>query len=316
MSEEHVAACREASRQLVRELGFLQDWYEPARLTHGQCHIMIELTQRGLLGISELAELLQLDKSVVSRAVKQLRERDLIAVTEHATDRRQKPLCLTDSGQALVAGIHASAGSQVAAALDLLRPEQVSTVVAGLSLYTQALRRLRSCRGLQVRPITGADNPGVARLIRVVMPEFGADGPGFAIHDPEVEDMAGSYTGPGSGYLVVERDGQVLGGAGFGPLAGGPSDTCELRKMYFLPEIRGLGLGQQLLREVLGKAREAGYARCYLETLGSMARARRLYQAFGFQRLPGPLGSTGHYGCNAWYALDLSGWRPNSSPNP
>ncbi|HZX71850.1 MAG TPA: GNAT family N-acetyltransferase, partial [Rhodanobacter sp.] len=34
-----------------------------------------------------------------------------------------------------------------------------------------------------IRPITPADNPVMAAIIRAVMPEFGADGPGFAIHD-------------------------------------------------------------------------------------------------------------------------------------
>jgi len=36
-----------------------------------------------------------------------------------------------------------------------------------------------------------------------------------------------------------------------------------------------------------------------------MGEARRLYGAAGFRPLTGPMGSTGHNSCNAWYALDL-----------
>ena len=49
-----------------------------------------------------------------------------------------------------------------------------------------------------IRPIRPADDASVAAIIRAVMPEFGADGPGFAIHDPEVDHMSDAYARPGS----------------------------------------------------------------------------------------------------------------------
>ena len=36
-----------------------------------------------------------------------------------------------------------------------------------------------------------------------------------------------------------------------------------------------------------------------------MSAAQRLYERMGFARLAGPMGATGHHGCNRWYALDL-----------
>jgi putative acetyltransferase len=56
---------------------------------------------------------------------------------------------------------------------------------------------------------------------------------------------------------------------------------------------------------VLDAAFDAGYTRCYLETMATMQRARALYESFGFERLPKPQGATGHFGCDAWYAKDL-----------
>jgi len=161
---------------------------------------------------------------------------------------------------------------------------------------------------LRIRPIEPGDDPAVASIIRAVMPEFGARGPGFAIDDPEVDFMSRAYGRPGAAYFVVEREdtGRVVGGAGVAPLEGGDAVTCELRKMYFLPEARGLGLGERVLRRCLTVARALGYERCYLETLEGMKAARRLYERFGFERLPRPLGATGHFGCDAWYALDLT----------
>ena len=156
-----------------------------------------------------------------------------------------------------------------------------------------------------IRPIRAEDDPRMASIIRTVMPEFGATGCGFAISDPEVDWMSRAYAAPRSAYFVVERDGVVVGGGGVAPLDGGPEDTCELRKMYFLAEARGLGAGAAMMARCLGAARGFGFARCYLETLTGMDSAMKLYERSGFRRIGAPMGSTGHGGCNTFYLRDL-----------
>ena len=153
------------------------------------------------------------------------------------------------------------------------------------------------------RPIRAEDDAAMAAIIRTVMPEFGAIGSGFAIADPEVDWMSRAYAEPRHAYFVVERDGRVLGGCGVAPLIGGDAETCELRKMYFLPEARGVGAGTAMMGLCLDAARAAGFKRCYLETLAGMDAAMRLYERSGFQQIPEPMGATGHGGCNAFYLL-------------
>ncbi len=156
-----------------------------------------------------------------------------------------------------------------------------------------------------IRPILADDDAAMAAVIRTVMPEFGATGSGFAISDPEVDWMSRAYSAPRHAYFVLERDGRVLGGAGVAPLAGGDADVCELRKMYFLPEARGSGAGAAMMGRCLDAARGFGFTRCYLETLTGMDAAMRLYERSGFHRIDGPMGATGHGGCNRFYLLDL-----------
>lgn len=160
---------------------------------------------------------------------------------------------------------------------------------------------------LVLRPIEPRDRDAIAAIIRQVMTEHGASGAGFAIHDAEVDDMYGAYQGPRAAYFVIEDadGGRVLGGGGVAPLAGGPDDTCELKKMYFLPEARGRGAGRRLLERCLDAARERGFARCYLETLESMGAARALYERMGFRPRACALGATGHFGCDRFYELAL-----------
>ena len=160
--------------------------------------------------------------------------------------------------------------------------------------------------GVAIRPIRTADDPAMAAVIRTVMPTFGACGSGFAINDPEVDWMSRAYAEPRHAYFVLERDGAVLGGAGVAPLAGGDDDTCELRKMYFLREARGIGAGTAMMAQCLHAARDFGFRQCYLETLGGMDAAMRLYERSGFHRIDQPMGATGHGGCNAFYLLELA----------
>ena len=156
-----------------------------------------------------------------------------------------------------------------------------------------------------IRPIAADDDAAMAVIIRAVMPEFGANGCGFAINDPEVDWMSKAYDAPHHAYFVIEHGGEVLGGGGIAPLAGGDADTCELRKMYFLPQARGLGAGAAMMARCLDAARAAGFRRCYLETLTGMDAAMRLYERSGFRPIGQPMGTTGHGGCNTFYLRDL-----------
>ena len=159
--------------------------------------------------------------------------------------------------------------------------------------------------GFSIRPITTADDAAMAAIIRGVMPEFGATGDGFAIYDPEVDWMHRAYSQPRCAYFVVEREGRVVGGAGVAPLEGGDPGVCELRKMYFLPEARGIGAGAAMMARCLQAARELGFRQCYLETLTGMDSAMKLYERSGFRRISCSMGHTGHGGCNTFYLLEL-----------
>ncbi|MEL7247918.1 MAG: GNAT family N-acetyltransferase [Bacteroidota bacterium] len=156
-----------------------------------------------------------------------------------------------------------------------------------------------------IRPIQETDNPRVAQIIRQVMTEFSCVGSGFSIEDPEVDEMYQAYAGDRAAFYVIEHNGVVKGCGGFAQLEGGPADVCELKKMYFLTDLRGMGMGSLLVDHCLEQARASGFSTMYLETVERMVAANHLYQKKGFRLLPGPLGATGHGGCDAFYDRPL-----------
>jgi putative acetyltransferase len=307
VAQDVIRSFRHSSREVVRELDLLGGLYGRCGLTPLECQALLEVERTPGLGPGVLGERLKVDKAVVSRALRQLAARRLVSAKADARDGRKRALHLTAGGRRELERIHRAADGRVRASLDALPPADREVVLRGMELYARGLRlsRVRAAAQVRLRPIRPRDNAAVAAIIRGVMTEFGAVGPGYSINDPEVDAMARAYAPARHAFFVVEREGRVLGGAGIAPLEGGDPETCELRKMYVLPEGRGLGVGQMLLDRCLDAAREAGFRRCYLETLQRMEQARRLYERNGFRPLCSAQGRTGHTTCDTWYAREL-----------
>ncbi len=303
--ESTVSQIRQHSRQLVRELDIVKGVYLDTGYTFTQCHVLFELSLHKSLHLMELAEILLIDKSNTSRTVKKLVELGLVKVETVTSDNRQKIFSLTSKGEKVLRSTISLANKQVESALKNLNEKQQEMVIEGIQLYANALRKSRLQSNYTVRLIQKQDTAHVARLIRKIMTEFGAVGEGYSFDDPEVGDMYGSYRNKRSCYYVIARDNKVVGGGGIAPLTGGDKFTCELRKMFFLPATRGLGLGRRLLLLLMDEARKRDYKKCYLETLDRMWRANELYRKNSFQLLDNPIGKTGHSSCDRWYLLSL-----------
>ena len=156
-----------------------------------------------------------------------------------------------------------------------------------------------------IRPIQPADNPVIAKIIRDTLTEFGANHPGTVYYDPTTDALFELFRQEKSVYNIAEIDGKIVGGGGIFPTAGLPADTCELVKMYLLPEARGTGLGTQLINRCLEQAAANGFSKVYLETMNELKAALKVYERLGFSYLTGPMGNSGHFGCPLWMMKEL-----------
>lgn len=158
---------------------------------------------------------------------------------------------------------------------------------------------------ISIREIAPQDNPTLAAIIRHTLEEYDAVREGTVYYDSTTDHLYDLFQRPGSTYFVAEEDGQVLGGGGVYPTEGHEEGTCELVKMYLSAAGRGRGIGRQLLEHSIEFARRAGYKQMYLESMPELHHAIQLYEKMGFQRLAGPLGHSGHYGCGIWMIRSL-----------
>jgi putative acetyltransferase len=154
---------------------------------------------------------------------------------------------------------------------------------------------------MQIRPIQASDNHALARIIRDTLTEFGANHPGTVFNDPTTDNLFELFQKPLSLYYVVQtNDGQIVGGGGIYPTEGLPEDTCELVKMYLLPDARGKGIGRSIIEKCFQGAREFGFRNIYIESMPELKQALNVYEKLGFQYLSSSLGNSGHFGCELW----------------
>jgi putative acetyltransferase len=159
---------------------------------------------------------------------------------------------------------------------------------------------------VRIRLIEKHDNTVIAHVIRATLKEFGANHPGTVYYDDATDHLFEVFHESGSVYYIAEWNNKIVGGGGIYPSKGLPEKTCELVKMYLVPEVRGIGLGSKLISCCLNFAQERGYTQVYLETMPELKQALKTYEKFGFEYLTGPLGDTGHFGCALWMLKKLN----------
>ncbi|TAF55584.1 MAG: GNAT family N-acetyltransferase [Sphingobacteriia bacterium] len=160
--------------------------------------------------------------------------------------------------------------------------------------------------GFTLRPIALEDNASMARIIRDALTELGANKPGTVFYDDSTDHLFELFQAQErAAYWVAEKDGMVVGGAGIYPTDGLPATTCELVKMYLSPAVRGLGLGHNMIDHCLQEAKAIGFTQVYLETMPELKQAVKVYEKFGFSYLQGPMGNSGHNGCDIWMLKTL-----------
>lgn len=135
---------RDASRQIVRELGFMKETVAATAFPPSAVHALIEIGANGGITAARLGENLLLEKSSVSRMLRKLVNAGEVAERPNPDDARAKLLVLTTQGESTLAAINAFGRNQVSGAFEHLSPEDRELVAAGLAAYARALRKARN----------------------------------------------------------------------------------------------------------------------------------------------------------------------------
>lgn len=140
---------------------------------------------------------------------------------------------------------------------------------------------------------TRPDAPEAVQLITELEAHLAPQYPQTSRHGYSVDKLLREAVA----FFVVRQDDYPAGCGGI-QLFG--TDYGELKRMYVRPQYRGRGLARLMLDHLAGYARENGVAVLRLETGIYQTDAMRLYERWGFVRIP-PFGAYHEDPLSAFY---------------
>jgi DNA-binding MarR family transcriptional regulator/GNAT superfamily N-acetyltransferase len=276
---------RATSRHLVRELGFMGGDFAGTDLPPSAVHALIEI-EKGDMTARDLAAILRLEKSSVSRMLRKLVEAGDVREAAGEEDTRTKRLSLTPAGQQRVASIHAFARAQVSSALARLHQGQHETVLEGMRLYANALLpRDQKPQSSPVEIVTGY-RPGIIARITEIHALYYARTSDFGqAFESRVAgglaEFSGRLENPQNRIWAAMLDGQVRGSVAIDGEDLGEG-IAHLRWFITDDTLRGTGAGKKLLDAAMDFVDASGFTETHLWTFAGLNAARHLYETRGF----------------------------------
>jgi DNA-binding MarR family transcriptional regulator/GNAT superfamily N-acetyltransferase len=278
-----IEAVRRFSRFYTRQIGVLREDLlgSPYSLTEGR--VIYELAHHEETTATQLGQELDLDAGYMSRILRSLRRRGLVAKRRSEADRRQQLLALTEEGQAAFAELNAGSRNQIEGMLSELSEAEQAQLVESMG----TIERLLGARPEQrvpyiLRPHQSGDMGWIVQRHGVLYrKEYGWDDGFEALvaeivaafirrHDPSCERC-----------WIAEKDGENVGSVALVRHAE-REGVAQLRLLLVEPKARGLGIGRRLVQECTRFARQCGYHTITLWTDSELDAARRLYEAEGY----------------------------------
>jgi len=284
-----VDSIRDASRRIVRLLGFMQSTLAATQYPPSAVHSILEIGKLGELTAAQLSETLGLEKSSVSRMVRKLVDAGELEEMSSHDDGRMKLLSLTPQGRQTLDAITRYGRKQVISAMDHLLDKERDAVNQGLTTYARALEAnlAGQCApladGVEIR---SGYMPGVVGRVTEMHAMFYARHSGFGqFFESQVAtgmaEFVGRLVSPRNGLWVATHQGAIVASVAIdGEDLGG--NVAHLRWFIVADGLRGAGVGRTLLREAVAFCDQQQFEVIRLWTFKGLDAARKLYEEAGF----------------------------------
>jgi DNA-binding MarR family transcriptional regulator/GNAT superfamily N-acetyltransferase len=276
MERSAIERIRHFNRLVTERIGALSDHFLGRDLPLGEARLLWEIGPDAA-EIRDVRRRLALDSAYVSRLLRSLEGRGLIAVEPSATDGRVRCARLTPRGRAERAELDRRSDAFARSLLEPLSARQRDRLTQAMAEVERLI--MASMVSIAVADASGSDARWCFEQYFAELAErFDA---GF---DParSISAQAHELTPP-AGVLVIAYLRQAP--VGCGALKLHPDAPGEIKRMWVAPRARGLGVGQRLLQELEHHARAAGCAVLRLETNRTLVEAISLYRSAGYQEV-------------------------------
>jgi DNA-binding MarR family transcriptional regulator/GNAT superfamily N-acetyltransferase len=281
-----VAALRRFNRFYTRRIGVLGAGLLESPFSLTEVRVLYELANREEPSAAEIGRELGLDPGYLSRILRGLRKRKLLATRAAPGDRRRTLLALTDEGRAVFAQLDQRSSTEIEVMLRTLSGDRQRQLLGAMESIEQLLGGSPEHVPSSREPyLLRAPEPGdlgwvVHRHGVLYAQEYGWDERFEALVAGVVADFVRTFDSHRERCWIAEREGEVVGSVF---LVRDSDDVAKLRLLLVEPSARGLGIGSRLVGECVRFARQANYRTLTLWTNDVLDSARRIYEAEGFR---------------------------------
>ena len=245
-------------------------------LTEKEVLLEISKTERCTANI--LIGQLGIDRSYMSRMLKQFEKNGLIGKSTSGTDSRIKYIRLTDFGREEFNRLSDIQNRQIAYVFENLSPEDVNVICSALVMTRNKLSDANDV--ITIRSFKQSDIEYViSRHKTLYYAERHLSGTFSAYVDRIVYEFVDQFNPETDCLNILECNGVPAGSIAI-KKAG--EDTAQLRFFMLEPEMRWRGYGNRLMDMALDFCRSRNYKTVFLLTITAQVIARHVYETHGF----------------------------------
>jgi DNA-binding MarR family transcriptional regulator/N-acetylglutamate synthase-like GNAT family acetyltransferase len=294
---ERVDQVRRFNRLYTRRIGVLEEGYLDSPYSLAEVRVLYELAHHPGATASDLARDLDLDPGYLSRILRRFDTRGLVDRQKSTRDGRESHLRLTDAGQDTFQPLESGAREQIAGLLEQLSDPEQQRLVRAMAQIERLLDPQppgSSTPAYTLRHVSRSGDFGwvVERHGALYHQEYDWDVTFEALVAGIVAKFIDQFDPERERVWIAEREGERVGCVF---LVRSSRRVAKLRLFLVEPDARGLGIGRDLVRELLAFARSAGYYTVKLWTQSNLLAARHIYAQTGFNLIASePNSAFGH----------------------
>jgi DNA-binding MarR family transcriptional regulator/GNAT superfamily N-acetyltransferase len=269
---------RSFNRFYTNILGLLNQHILESGYSLTEVRVMLEISKINHCTANALATQLNIDRSYMSRIIKNLERNELITRVQSTKDNRVNFITLTMKGTETITNLNKKSNEQIFSLIQPLDQNQLANVTEAMEIIKNILSN--NSNSIVIRNFIVEDIHYVISRHRVLYKEEYGLTPVFSDYvDKGVHHFAKHYDKNCECMLIAEIEKKPIGSI---VIVKSDNSIAQLRYFLIEPEIRGRGLGHRLVKLALDFCREKGYKHVFLETISSLKTARHIYKSHGF----------------------------------
>lgn len=245
-----------------------------------EARIIFEISKIDTCTANQLCSILDIDRSYMSKIINKFEKAQLISRSICDTDNRNIEIHMTDKGRTVFHELEKNANRQIEELISKLDIAEWEKLINGIRIVKKYFSR--ATKNIKIRPYRKEDIPYVIDRQ-------------LSLYEAERQfttDIWKNYLTQGVIALVESFDPEkdcifILecdeNPSGCIAITHVNNNVAQLRYFFLEPELRGLGVGTDLLNTALDFCREKEYSHVFLWTVSAQETARTLYKKAGFE---------------------------------